>query len=55
MAVLQLQSSKVEVLIAKIAQETECEASSVSLMIDGEEMEGSQSFQVRMSALLKPT
>ncbi|KAE9002511.1 hypothetical protein PR003_g18862 [Phytophthora rubi] len=38
-------SSKVEVLIAKIAQEKGCDESSVSLMIDGEEMAASQSFK----------
>ncbi|KAG6623469.1 Ubiquitin domain [Phytophthora cinnamomi] len=38
-------TSKVQVLMAKIAEEKSCESSSVSLMIDGEEMAASQSFK----------
>uniref|UniRef100_H3GKN0 Ubiquitin-like domain-containing protein n=1 Tax=Phytophthora ramorum TaxID=164328 RepID=H3GKN0_PHYRM len=38
-------TSKVEVLLAAIAKEKECEASSIFLMIDGEKMAASQTFK----------
>lgn len=40
-----VQTSKVQVLLTKIAKEKECEVSSISLMIDGEKMVASQTFK----------
>ncbi|KAG6976066.1 hypothetical protein JG688_00001758 [Phytophthora aleatoria] len=38
-------TSKVEALLVKIANEKQCEVSNISLMIDGEKMAASQTFQ----------